>query len=393
MTGLAFAWLETPGGTVLSAALGRSVGLAFKAFRLSNLDGTLDEAFEGFESVTVVGRNETNCHSVHVGPTRPADSVDVVFGMGRKVKIDDVSDPIDVDAAGRDIGGDQNSDLSILEILQGASSLILTAVGVNGSRGYLVSTELPGYPVRSVLGPGENKDGVHFVVLQKMLEQIDFLRLWNFVNVLLDGIGRVRPTADLNGLRFVLELVGQLLDFLRKSGRKKKGLPALLGQILRYPSDIRKEAHVEHPVGFVENKEFQTGKVGAPLFHQVHQTAGRGYDEVDSVSKGLLLWTFPHSTVHRSHLEWEVLGVGFDVVVNLNDQFTGRRNDQCPRLAIARTFLLQALESSQHGQGESRGLAGSGLGNTDHVASIDNQGNGAGLNGSGFGISRLLDGL
>jgi hypothetical protein len=134
MTGLAFAWLETPGGTVLSAALGRSVGLAFEAFRLSNLDGTLDEAFEGFESVPVVGRNETNGHSVHVGPTRPADTVDIVFGMGRKVKIDDVSDSIDINAAGRDIGGDQNSDLSILEILQGTGSLILAAVGVNGSR-------------------------------------------------------------------------------------------------------------------------------------------------------------------------------------------------------------------------------------------------------------------
>ena len=319
MTGLAFAWLETPGRPVLPTALTGMVGLALEAFRLSNLNRALDEAFEGFESIPIVGRDKADCHSVHIGPTRPTNAVNIVFGVGRKIKIDDVSDPIDVDSAGRDIGGDQDPDLSVLEILQGTGSLILAAIGVNGSRGNLVPAKLPGYPVRSVLGPRKNKDGVHFIVFQKMLEQIDFLRLWNFVNVLLDGIGRVRPTADLNGLRFILELVGQLLDFLRKSGRKKKGLPALLGQILRDPTDIRKEAHVEHPVGFVENKKFQTGKVGASLFHQVHQTARRGYDEVDSVSKSLLLRTFPHSTVHRSHLEWEVLGVGFHIVVNLND--------------------------------------------------------------------------
>lgn len=134
MTGLAFALLETPGWTVLSAALGRSVGLAFEAFRLSNLDGTLDEAFEGFESVPVVGRNETNGHSVHVGPTRPANAVNVVFGMGRKVKIDDVSDPIDIDSAGRDISGNQDPDFAIFKILQGTGSLILAAVGMNGTR-------------------------------------------------------------------------------------------------------------------------------------------------------------------------------------------------------------------------------------------------------------------
>ena len=111
--------------------------------------------------------------------------------MGRKIKIDNVSDPVDVDSAGRNIGGDQDPNLSILEILQGPGSLILTTVGMNGARRDLVPTELPGYAISSVFGPGKDKDGVHFVVLQKMLEQIDFLRLRNFVNILFDGVGRV----------------------------------------------------------------------------------------------------------------------------------------------------------------------------------------------------------
>ena len=120
---------------------------------------------------------------------------------------------------------------------------------------------MSGDPVGPVFGTGEDKNRVHFVVLQKVLEQIDFLRLGNFVNVLLHGVGRVRPFADLNGLRFVLELVGQFLDFPGKSGRKQKGLPSLFGQSLANPADVGQEAHVEHPVGFIEDKELKARKI------------------------------------------------------------------------------------------------------------------------------------
>ena len=133
MTGLRFALLETTGRTVLSPALGRMVRLALEAFRFPYPNGTLDEAFEGFESIPVVGRDETDGHPVQVGPTGAPDSVNVILGVRREVKINDVRNPVDVDSTGRDVGGDQDPNLSVLEILQGPGPLVLTAIGVNGA--------------------------------------------------------------------------------------------------------------------------------------------------------------------------------------------------------------------------------------------------------------------
>jgi hypothetical protein len=159
MAGLAFALLETTGRTVLSAALRRTIiGLAFEAFRFPDLDGAANKAFEGFEGISVLASKKRNRHSVHVGPTGPTDAVNVILGVRRKVKIDDVSDPVDINSASRNVGGDQDPNLAILEILQGAGSLILAAVGMNGSRRDLVPAELPGHPIGSVFGPGKDKD-------------------------------------------------------------------------------------------------------------------------------------------------------------------------------------------------------------------------------------------
>ena len=132
MPGLAFA-MRTTGRTVLSAALGRMIRLALEAFRFLDPDGTLDEAFEGFESIPVVGRNETDGHPVQVGPAGAPDSVNVIPRCEEEVKINDVRNPVDVDSTGCDVGGDQNPNFSVLEILQSPGPLVLTPVGVNGA--------------------------------------------------------------------------------------------------------------------------------------------------------------------------------------------------------------------------------------------------------------------
>ena len=51
--------------------------------------------------------------------------------------------------------------------------------------------------------------------------------------------------------------------------------------------------------------------------------------------------------------------------MDLDDQFTGRRNDQGPGRAGA-NLRSSALERGQHGQGDC-GLAGTGLGNAGHA--------------------------
>jgi hypothetical protein len=253
--------------------------------------------------------------------------------MGWKVKIDDMGNPLDVDSAGRDIGGHKDPNFTVFEVLKGTRSLVLAAVGMEGSGSDSITTELLGHAVGSVLGSGEDENRVHLVVFQKVPEKIGFLGLGNLVNKLLDGIGGVGSAADLNGLGLVLKFVGELLDFTRKGGREKKGLPVFLREVLDDAADVGKKAHVEHPVGFVEDEKFKAGKIGASLIHQIHQTTWGGNDKIDPAAQSLLLRTFPHPAIYGSHPKRDMLGVGFHVVVNLDNQFTGWRDDQSTGLA------------------------------------------------------------
>src|SRR5262245_39990171 len=52
-------------------------------------------------------RDEGERLAGHLGATRAADAVDVVFRCLGHVEVDDVAERFDVDAAGGDIGGDQ----------------------------------------------------------------------------------------------------------------------------------------------------------------------------------------------------------------------------------------------------------------------------------------------
>ena len=230
---------------------------------------------------------------------------------------------------------------------------------------------MSGDPVGPVFGTGEDKDRVHFVVLQKVLEQIDFLRLGNFVN---DArrCRRGSTFADLNGLRFVLELVGQFLDFPGKGGRKQKGLPFLLGRSLEIRRMLGRKPMSSIRSASSRTRNSRPEKSANSLIHQIHQPPGGGDDQIDPVSQSLLL-DLPHPAVDGGHLERQVLGVGLDVIMDLDDQFTGRRNDQGPGFGAPANLRSSSAERSQHGQGEGS-LAGTGLGNAGHAVAFDDHG-------------------
>src|SRR5204863_192649 len=65
-----------------------------------------------------------------LGPAGPADAVDVVLGVLRDVVVDDVRDAGDVEAAGGDVGRDQDLEAAGLEAVEGLDALALAAVGV-----------------------------------------------------------------------------------------------------------------------------------------------------------------------------------------------------------------------------------------------------------------------
>ena len=68
---------------------------------------------------------------VCAGAARPADAVDVVLRVPRQLEVDDDRQVLDVEAAGGDVGRDEDPDLAGLEALERARPLGLRAVGVD----------------------------------------------------------------------------------------------------------------------------------------------------------------------------------------------------------------------------------------------------------------------
>ena len=62
------------------------------------------------------------------GPAGAADAMDVVFGDRRKVIIYDEFDILHVDAAGRDVGRDNDAIFSFLEAIERFTALVERAV-------------------------------------------------------------------------------------------------------------------------------------------------------------------------------------------------------------------------------------------------------------------------
>ena len=79
----------------------------------------------------IFGCDEADRMTHRLCPAGPADAMDVILGVRREIKIDDVSDAFNVNAPGGNIRCHKHAGLSILKILQGACSLVLAAVGVN----------------------------------------------------------------------------------------------------------------------------------------------------------------------------------------------------------------------------------------------------------------------
>ncbi len=72
-------------------------------------------------------------------------------------------DPIHIDAARGNVGGDEHTDGARFEILQRTEPLVLRAIGMDRSRFDSAAFQTASDLVGAVLGPGENKNSVELL--------------------------------------------------------------------------------------------------------------------------------------------------------------------------------------------------------------------------------------
>jgi len=294
--------------------------------------------------------------------------VEVVLALVGKIVIDDEGDSFDVDPAGRDVGRHEDAVPAGLESIDGFASLSQSSVGMDFRRLVTVVLDDLGQLSSSVAGAGEDEHRSG-VVIEKFGELGLLLLELHIDHLLFDELGGGAGRAYFNPLRIGHEVSGQVFDFARHGRTKKHGL-ALAGNLGEDPANSGQEAHIEHPVGFIQDEDLHSVEPDRSLLKVVDQAAGGGDDHL-GLHPDLLdldVHAGPSDDQDASHPEF------VEGLLNLEGEFTGWRKDQAD---------LPGGKVLHHRQAEGERLAGAGLGDPDNVVALGCDRNGSRLDGSG----------
>ena len=141
------------------------------------------------ETVDVGVADEGDCLSVTVGTGRTTDAVDIVFGIVRHVVVDDDADVVDVNATGHDIGSNEDIGNPRLETVHHLVALLLAEVAVHLVAVNVHLFQLTVDLLDLLLFAGEDDDTLQVASLEKMLDDLEFLRLVTDIRTLADFLG------------------------------------------------------------------------------------------------------------------------------------------------------------------------------------------------------------
>ena len=83
------------------------------------------------------------------------------------------------------------------------------------------------------------------------------------------------------------------------------------------------KAHVQHPVGLVQHKNFQCGQVDKALPDQVIQPSRAGDEDVHALFQRFHLRCLSHAAKDDGAAQFQVLAVGFKAFADLQGQLPG----------------------------------------------------------------------
>ena len=142
-------------------------------------------------------------------------------------------------------------------------------------------------------------------------------------------------------------------------------------------ADVVDEAHVQHPVCFVQNEVFDIPEADIFLVDEVEQPAGGCYEYVGTALESVYLWLLGYAAEDDQVFHTGVSAVCGKGVGDLNGELTGRGKYQCPDGARSSLFGFGSdacyvfAQQLKNGKGECCGLPCACLGAAQKVFSFE----------------------
>ncbi|GAC1697500.1 MAG: hypothetical protein NVS9B6_06080 [Candidatus Limnocylindrales bacterium] len=171
-----------------------------------------------------------------------------------KVVVHDVADVLDVQPTRGDVGRHEHGKRAVAESIEGPLTLALGEVAVE--RRDIVAAPLQGLDelVDAPFGVAEDQHLIDLVLLQKLFQDAHLVDIQDLDVDLLDRVNVlvVRLDGDLD--RILGEGECEVLHLAGERRAEQRGLP--LGRAAaQQPADLGREAHVEQPIGLVEDDD------------------------------------------------------------------------------------------------------------------------------------------
>ena len=347
------------------------------------------QLFNACQILLLLRGAEADGGAVRTGAGGAPDAVHIGLRHLGQIVVEHMGKLADINAAGSDIGGHQHPGLAGLEILQRGDAGSLALVAVDGGGGDALLCQVLCDLIRAVLGAAEHQriDHRRLQIFDEPRQQELLVALFHIVQALLDAVHGAGHRVHLDKGGVVQDAGSQLLDLGGHGGTEHQVL-ALGGQLCNDLFHVMDKAHVQHPVGLVQHKNFQCGQVDKALPDQIVQPSRAGDEDVHALFQRFHLRSLPHAAKDDGAAQFQVLAVGFKAFADLQGQLPGGGQDQRTDSALAAGRI--GGEPVQHGQRKSRRLAGAGLGAAHQIPACQHRRDGRCLNGRGGLVARFL---
>jgi hypothetical protein len=363
------------------------VGHGLAAGELEQFDGLTGGSLDLAQEMGFARRDEEDGIARTTRTAGAPDAVDVGLCVVGNVVVDHVADAGHVDAAGGHVGGDDDVEGFVLELLDDPLAKLLGHVAIEAGRGVTTGFKLLGEFDGGGLGAHEDDGGVEVVLdLEDAGQGVELVGACNLQEALMNGGDRGGGGLDLHLLGVAQVAMGNPADGVRHGGREE-GRLALRGEMLEDPLHVIDEAHAQHLVGLVEHQGAQVVEVEALALDVVHDPARGADDHVGAPLQLAQLHDHALAAIDGKHMEARHLaGVALEGFGHLNGQFAGGSQNQYLGVALA------DVDTVEGGQGEGRCFAGAGLGFTQDVVACQEVRNAGRLDGGGGFVTDLGEG-
>ena len=289
--------------------------------------------------------------------------------MVRSIIVDDVADVRDVEPAGRDVRADEQLDLIVAERVERGHAGALIEIAMQRADREAVLLQRAIDDLHVALAVAEDDGVLEALGAADQMPQRGALRLRGDARLhqRLGDVGRrgSRP-RDFDANRVLQELLGEPGDFRRHGRGEEQRLPGE-GDQLADAFDVGDEAHVEHPVGFVDHQDFDGVEQDFSALGEVQQSARRGDQHVSAAHDLGFLIAKRNAADQQRDIEFVIDAVSDERLFDLVGEFARWLEDKGSRHPRPGAAFF---EQGQHRQRESGGLAGSGLRDSEDVAAL-----------------------